>query len=152
MRREPRLSGWCEHALQLLLLLCAPLLLAAVGPTSPLERGRLLFVGELPNEARMVGHSELLPPRAARCSNCHSQVALRRTADEQDFAPLLGKQTLTQPRARRGGPASRYDQAALCKLLRQGIDPAHVMISQAMPRYTLTSADCEALWIFLTVQ
>jgi hypothetical protein len=57
---------------------------------------------------------------------------------------------LLSPQRRRGGPASRYDRDAFCRLLRKGIDPAYVMINEEMPRYTLDDADCAALWRFLT--
>ena len=54
-----------------------------------------------------------------------------------------------QPRSRRGGPPSAYDAASLCELLREGIDPAWVMVRQEMPRYAATDAQCIALWAFL---
>ena len=139
----------------LLLGLCVasvPFLIGAEGPMSNLERGRELFHGELPLTARMVGHTDTLPQQAVRCRNCHShsqQPALGGDA-AQDFAPLLNARTLLSPSPRRGGPASKYEREGLCKLLREGVDPAHVMIQQAMPRYSVSDADCEALWTYLT--
>jgi hypothetical protein len=35
-------------------------------------------------------------------------------------------------------------------LLRRGVDPAFVMISVEMPRYTIDDADCKALWRYVT--
>lgn len=132
-------------------LLCAPLLLGAEAPISSLERGRELFEGELPLTARMVGHTDALPREAARCRNCHSKQATAVGDAAQDFAPQLNASSLRNALARRGGPPSKYDLKALCRLLRDGIDPAHVMIQQAMPRYTLSDAECEALWTYLTL-
>lgn len=132
-------------------LLCAPLWLAAEAPISNLERGRELFAGELALTARMVGHADALPQEAARCRNCHSKQANVAGDAAQDFAPQLNARTLQSALPRRGGPPSRYDLKALCRLLRDGVDPAHVMIQQAMPRYTLTDAECEALWTYLTM-
>lgn len=107
----------------------------------------------------MVAHTDPLPQQAVRCVNCHrpesgptgSVAATDSAALATDkFAPALGPRLLTQSVARRGGPPSTYDRNSFCKLLREGVDPAHVMIPQAMPRYTLTDEECEALWLFLT--
>jgi len=119
---------------------------------SNLERGRELFHGELPLTARMVGHTDALPQEAVRCRNCHSHSKPPALGGDaaQDFAPLLNARTLRSPSARRGGPPSTYEREALCRVLREGIDPAHVMIQQAMPRYSVSDADCEALWTYLT--
>lgn len=130
---------------------------------SSLERGRELFAGELSLTARMVGHADQLPQDAVRCRNCHSKLEARGSARgqnqlelgvdaaAQDFAPLLNARTLLTSLPRRGGPPSRYDLKALCRVLREGIDPAHVMIQQAMPRYSMSDGECEALWTYLTL-
>jgi hypothetical protein len=130
------------------MLLSLPFLLAASGPVSQEEQGRQLFMGEQPVDARMVGHTAPLPAQAYRCDNCHSSSTTRPRA-EPDFAPLLSKQTLTQRITRRGGPPSSYDAKVFCKVLRDGIDPAYVMINQAMPRYRLNDRECETLWTYL---
>ena len=122
------------------------------------ETGRQLFAGERPLAATMAGHTAPLPQDAVRCTNCHRRetgAAARPTADSaldetQDFGPGLGAGSLTRAVARRGGPPSVYDGAAFCRVLREGIDPAHVVIAQTMPRYTMTPAECESVWIFLT--
>jgi hypothetical protein len=122
------------------------------------ERGGQLFAGERPLTATMAGHTAPLPQDAVRCTNCHRREAdavVRSAADAaldvtQDFGPGLGASALTRAVARRGGPPSVYDGAAFCRVLREGIDPAHVVIAQTMPRYTMTPAECESLWIFLT--
>jgi hypothetical protein len=62
----------------------------------------------------------------------------------------LSAATLAEPVARRGGPPSRYDARSLCTLLRSGVDPAHVMVQRAMPRFDIDDLQCEALWQYLT--
>ena len=129
------------------------------------ELGRQLFSGD-PNGAgmlrgRMVGHEEDLPVAATRCMNCHVAGAARQgqplenatqaNASSQCGTPLNAR-TLTLHQPRRGGPASAYDVASLCKLMRDGIDPAWVMINQSMPRYAITDSQCEALWSYLNQQ
>ena len=52
----------------------------------------------------------------------------------------------------RGGPPSGYDRGTLCRLLREGIDPAHVMVTRTMPRFDLDDAACAALWTHLSNQ
>jgi hypothetical protein len=107
----------------------------AVGEGAELYDGRRALV------ARLRGHDEALPPAAARCINCHE--------GPQAIGPALDGQLLLQKQARRGGPPSRYDELSLCRLLREGTDPAHVMLPRAMPRYEIGDADCAALWSHL---
>jgi len=120
----------------------------AAGPS----RGHDLFSGAAPLRGTIVGHANALPPQAARCVNCHGGSTAGPTAaaaSAASFGPLLTRTSLTQPVARRGGPPSRYDRATFCRLLRDGIDPAYVIIPRAMPRYEISDADCEALWLLL---
>jgi hypothetical protein len=134
-------------------LLCA-LSLGAEGPILPRELGRAIFVGEQAVDARMVGHQQRLPAEAARCVNCHVHRDAARYLPPGDaglgFGPALDAAWLTGLRTRRGGPPSRYDRAAFCRALAEGVDPAYVMLQQAMPRYALGTEECEALWTFLT--
>lgn len=131
-----RLSRWA-----LLLVALAVLAALLVAPRwQRLREGAALFEGRLPLAAQVVGHDERLPTEAARCVNCHGGTG---------FAPRLDARSLTEPRARRGGPPSRYDAASLCRLLRTGVDPAWVMVPRAMPRYDITERECEALWLHL---
>jgi hypothetical protein len=51
--------------------------------------------------------------------------------------------------ARRGGPASRYDALSFCKVIREGLDPANVVINSAMPRYQVSDAQCTSLWSYV---
>jgi hypothetical protein len=133
------------------LVLAAGSLGGAAGD-SVTRRGIDLFSGVLPLQGTIVGHSSALPPSAARCINCHAigSAAPASAASAASFGPLLTPHGLTGAVARRGGPPSRYDAPAFCRLLRQGVDPAWVIVPRSMPRYVLTDADCHALWAHLT--
>jgi hypothetical protein len=118
------------------------------------QRGAALFEGKSKLRARILGSEELLPDDTVTCSNCHPiepVLGTSRDGVSPDFAPRLGPSSLKQERRRRGGPPTRYDQAALCRVLRDGVDPAHIVIPDSMPRYDINQADCEALWTYLTV-
>ncbi|MDZ7812202.1 MAG: hypothetical protein U5L74_03400 [Ideonella sp.] len=122
------------------------------------QRGLALFSGASPLQGRVVGHHEDLPAAAVACINCHGDAASERprlaaAADAAAsaglaprFAPPLTAQHLALPLKRRGGPASHYEAASLCRLLREGLDPATVMIPQTMPRYQLSDTQCADLW------
>lgn len=71
-------------------------------------------------------------------------------AGASPFGPALNAKLLTRSIGRRGGPPSQYDEAAFCKVLRSGIDPADIVITRAMPRYTLDDKQCSALWHYLS--
>lgn len=120
-------------------------------------RGQALFVGAEPLRGTIHGHQNALPAHAARCVNCHAPGSSSATLQpasaapaNTSFAPLLTATYLLGPIARRGGPPSAYDEATFCRALRTGIDPAYVIVSRSMPRYTLSDADCGALWQHLT--
>jgi hypothetical protein len=104
--------------------------------------GRALYDGQQALSAHVFGHDDPLPPLAARCINCHEGIGA--------IAPRLDAQLLLNPQARRGGPPSRYDEAAFCRLLRDGLDSAFVQLPREMPRYTIETPDCNALWTYLT--
>ncbi len=123
------------------------------------QRGHDLFTGAAPLVGQIAGHTRALPPQSVRCINCHapgSAVPLSGSAPASalasatSFGPLLTRRHLTTAIERRGGPPSRYDAAAFCRLLRDGVDPAYVLIQRAMPRYTVSDADCRALWTLLS--
>ena len=125
------------------------------------ERGAALFTGREAIEARLARHELTLPVEATRCSNCHgSQGDATRALEPAGLTELavnnlpgrLDGLSLTSPRPRRAGPPSRFSASSLCRLLRTGIDPAHVLVNPMMPRYSVTDAQCEALWAFLIVQ
>lgn len=115
------------------------------------EYGQRLFRGAEALRGRISGHSADLPTMASRCANCHLATGGRSTAGPSAsasaaFGPDLTAESLTQVRSRRGGPPSRYDQRSLCKVLRTGIDPVHIMMPTAMPRYAAPDLECAALW------
>ena len=125
------------------------LLLGAAAKPELVAQGQKLYTGESQLSARMVGHTQVLPQEAVRCVNCHQRESDPPREATENFGPRLGPSGLTKPSPRRGGPPSVYDARSLCRVLRDGIDPAHVMIPQTMPRYTLSDAECEALWSYL---
>jgi hypothetical protein len=130
------------------------------------EAGKALFSGSVALSARMVGHDTDLPPETVRCSNCHTRqrpaplasataptaatAGARALSPRDVYGSALSAKALFESRPRRGGPPSRYDLAAFCRVLAQGIDPAHVMIAQTMPRYRLSAEQRENLWSFVT--
>ena len=117
--------------------------------TAPVESslGRQLFVGEVDLQGRIRTHRENLRSDVLRCANCHA------FADgpevPRSLAPRLNRDILLGRHARRGGPASVYGLGTFCKLLREGVDPAFVLISLEMPVYALGDTQCRALWGFL---
>jgi hypothetical protein len=115
-------------------------------PSTPDEYGLggELFSGAIELHGRMYTHVVDMPPAVVRCANCHA--VGNAPAVPRSLAPRLTHDLLLRPRSRRGGPLSNYDRDSFCTLLRQGVDPAHVLISVEMPRYTLSDANCRALW------
>ncbi len=110
------------------------------------SEGANLYAGHKAVAAHIAGHDDPLPAQAAACVNCHDRGPRAGTP----IAPPLIGATLTQTLARRGGPPSRYDRAAFCKLLRTGIDPAFVLVPRTMPRFEISDADCATLWNFVS--
>lgn len=114
------------------------------------QRGAALYAGEAPLAGRLFGHDGALPSTATRCRNCHEPgAAPTGPAGPGPYAAALNAASLQTARPRRGGPPSAFDAARLCALLRNGVDPAHVMIATTMPRYDITDAQCEDLWAYL---
>lgn len=111
------------------------------------REGNELFHGKGALTARIRGHDEWLPAEAMRCVNCHEPVNDGRLG--RVSAPHLNRSLLLEARQRRGGPPSRYDQAAFCKLLKTGVDPASIVIAREMPVYELDLSQCASLWSFL---
>ena len=109
--------------------------------------GNALFHGHAALAGRIRGHDEFLPAEAVPCANCHESADGSRL--NRVTAPHLDRSLLLESRQRRGGPPSRYDQAAFCKLLTTGVDPASVVIAREMPVYRMNQSECAALWIFL---
>jgi len=142
--------------------------------TLQIEAGARLFDGRAPLRARIDGHAETMTASAVVCANCHlpgaaaaavttsaatlaASSATSSTASstaaaavtQSAIGPVLDNGDLTRLLARRGGPPSRFDEAAFCRLLRTGEDPAGVLLPKVMPRYELDDAQCGQLWRFL---
>ena len=111
-------------------------------------RGEALFVGSAALPGRLAGHATALPTQATRCINCHSSDATATPAAPTLGPPLTG-QRLASMQSRRGGPATRFDAASLCRALRSGVDPAQILLPTSMPRYDATEAQCADLWAHL---
>jgi hypothetical protein len=116
---------------------------------SSVARGARLFEGTEALAGTLSGHSTPLPVEATRCIQCHSGPG-KSTAATSDFAPPLDRRQLREARARRGGPAIAYELASFCRTLRTGVDPGHIVLPRAMPRFDADDAQCAALWDYLT--
>lgn len=124
------------------------------------SQGEALFRGEQPLPAQLAGQTMPLPAMATRCINCHETRQPAAPTDgasgasgatsARTYASPLSAAWLKEARLRHGGPESAYDAQSLCQVLRNGTDPAKVMVSTVMPRYDATDAQCTALWAYLT--
>lgn len=126
------------------------------------DAGAALYSGTVPLKAHLTGDPDDLPAVASRCINCHvrpaksSERAGVSLASAQPsaqigrpYAASLNREWLVTARQRHGGPASQYDAASFCTLIRTGEDPAHVLIPPVMPRYDATDEQCNSLWTYL---
>lgn len=109
------------------------------------QRGKELFETGVALKGHQSGDDTALPAEALRCQNCHAP-------GTQALGPLLSPSSLQTPRPRRGGPASRYDEASFCRLLAEGVDPMQIVIPKTMPRYAVSPEQCQELWSYLTHQ
>ena len=116
---------------------------------SSVARGARLFDGTEPLAGTLSGHSAPLPGAATRCIQCHAGPG-KSTAAVSGFAPPLDRRQLREVLPRRGGPPVAYERASFCRTLRTGIDPAHVALPRAMPRFDADEGQCAALWDYLT--
>jgi hypothetical protein len=113
--------------------------------------GRALFFGETPLRGVILGHELPLPPETVVCANCHLEDR-QPISGVSNSAPRLNRARMTEFRRRRGGPPSQFTPATFCRLLRTGVDPAYILITHQMPRYTLEDAQCIDLWQYLIEQ
>lgn len=113
-----------------------------------IKTGHDLFVGRAPLHGRIRTDFSNLPPEVVRCKNCHAQSAGRDVA--LSLAPRLDRRYLLEPRVRRGGPMTSYDEQSFCRVLQAGVDPAYILVSAEMPRYEIDAGTCKALWEFIT--
>jgi hypothetical protein len=136
-------------------LWAAVVLAGGHGSSGEVALGRALFFGARPLAAHVAGQDWQLPQEAVACANCHQRRlssgagAAFAAGGPLSFGPPLTRATLTRALGRRGGPPSAYDSAKLCRAVRDGVDPALVIIPQTMPRYAVTDEECGALWAFL---
>lgn len=151
---EHRHSQARSHAIALLCMAC---MIAVSGCARNTEdaalqgqyrRGENIFLGNEHPPARIAGHQDPLPPQVARCVNCHAPSHPAPATAES--APPLTRTALLQTRARRGGPMFSYERESFCSTVRSGIDPEHVILNRAMPRFDMDDEQCLALWLFLT--
>jgi len=149
-------SGLCDGAgiriglLRLLIVGClvqAAAAGAAPNPENPISAGQRMFLGETALQGEIAGHAEPLPARTVACANCH--LGTEGTVIGSPFAPVLNRSRMTQSSVRRGGPPSMFSPASFCRMLRTGVDPAYVLITRRMPRYTLSDDQCLDLWQYL---
>ena len=112
-------------------------------------RGARLFDGIEPLAGRLAGHRAPLPVAATRCSQCHAGPGASAAAPSALTSPL-DRSLLREARPRRGGPPVSYEPASFCRALRTGVDPAHIVLPRAMPRFEADDAQCAALWDYLT--
>ncbi|MGY0194531.1 ABC transporter substrate-binding protein [Leptothrix sp. BB-4] len=89
-----------------------------------------------------VGSGVSLQGEAVACARCHGGDGAG-NREGGLTAPALDANTLGQARAASPGllPRSRYDDAALLRALRQGIDADGRPLSSVMPRFSLTPRD-----------
>lgn len=129
--------------------------LGLAGVASPVHatptEGERLYTAAIALPARIWGHERDLPIEASRCTNCHVRSAqpVAASAPATVVGPVLSAAALNSLRSRRGGPPTRYDAVSLCRLLRSGVDPAQIVVPRVMPRYTVSDAQCHALWQYL---
>lgn len=111
----------------------------------PDNLGCMIFNGQHAVAAHLRDDNQQLPAWTTRCINCHTE-----TKAAGVFAPPLTRGYLLDAKSRRGGPPSRYDLSAFCRALKDGIDPANVVLRKAMPHYQMLDIECTALWGFVT--
>ena len=145
-------AAWMLLGAVMGLLALSCLLRAEAAGTSALAdasaaTGRRMFFGDASLQGVIVGHPEALPPRLVACANCHGAATGLTAAS---FGPRLDGTRLTEMRGRRGGPPSAFSPASFCQMLRTGVDPASILITRQMPRYTLDDNQCLGLWHYLT--
>ena len=130
------------------LILAAALSALALAGDPGIERGAQLYRGQPPLQARLAASEDDLAPAAARCMNCHGSGA-HGVAEGGIVGSDIRGAILSRRVPRRGGPPAAYTRESFRTALRSGHDPASVVLSRAMPRYTLSDRDSDALWAFL---
>jgi hypothetical protein len=127
-----------------LALVTMALLANAAELCEPADLGCSIFSGQHAISAHLRDDDRPLPAWTTRCINCHTQ-----TDPAGAFAPPLTHGYLLDARSRRGGPPSRYDPVSFCRVLKDGVDPAGVVLRKSMPHYQMSDVECTALWHFV---
>ena len=155
-RRRPRGSSAVRSLAPLLVALGLPLAASAVaGPgrgTEGTRDGEAIYRrGVLPSGAPLtatVAGDVPLEGVSAACTTCHQRSGMGsvegRVWVPPITAPILGASRGSGPRLRPG-----YDDAALARTLREGVDVAGRPLDPLMPRYDLRPEDLEALTSYL---
>jgi hypothetical protein len=113
----------------------------------PADLGCAIFNGQHPMAAHLRDDDRPLPSWTTRCVNCHAGASTAAA-----FAPPLTHDSLLAAAPRRGGPISHYDVTAFCRAVKDGVDPAGVLLRKSMPRYQIADAECMALWRYIVHQ
>jgi hypothetical protein len=146
-------------------------ILAAQSPSAPPlqeSQGRSTAIGErfylhgLSNtndDVAVTVQGDLqLRSTAMACVNCHRRSGWGSTEGSITVPPVVGSVlfnpvTLGNPqmglRSTGAGTRPAYDENALLKALRDGVDPAGRTLSVTMPRYAVSAADTSALSAYL---
>lgn len=131
-----------------LAIAAAVILLGAAAFNYRWAYGYALYHGHIAIDGRISGHGADMPSTAVACVNCHDPSPIAASGG-RNVAPLT-RASLLESHARRGGPPSAYDEPMFCSVIRDGIDPASVMVNRLMPRFRLPDAQCSALWSYVT--
>ena len=110
--------------------------------------GEKLYWGESELHATIGTGRDEISADAAKCVNCHGKDG-KGIAESGIRGSDIRQSVLTKVTGRRGGPPVRYTEATFCDALRLGHDAAGVVLSRAMPRYRVSTAECRALWNYL---
>lgn len=112
------------------------------------EHGKRIFYGLDAVSATVQQNGTTLPTNASKCINCHS--AQTPPGAWTGSSQYLSATTMTRMVSRRGGPASVYDQDKFCNAVRNGVDPAGVVLESKMPRYEMSDTQCADMWLFIS--
>ena len=114
---------------------------------NPQEMGRALYMGYRPWAAGAQATANQMPPHFSACARCHGATG-EGAREGGQFAPPLTWNALTRP----AGSASAYkDSAAVLAALERGIGRDGASLSPAMPRFTFTTEERDALMAYLQI-
>lgn len=132
----------------------APAVVRARALTPQERRGRAIYLrGESPSGREIVavvGEVDL-PASTVTCAGCHGARGEGKTeggvtAGNLTWANLTKSYGHEHPTGRRHGP---FDEAAVVRAVREGVDPAKNVMLAAMPRYQMSPEDMADLVAYL---